>query len=63
MIWVGFVVLLLIGAYFLACGVTISLAELGFAGKVSLVGFFLSAVGVALVYLAWFNKPFTIVVS
>lgn len=58
---IGFIAIIVLGCYLLFAGAAMQIVTAGFSGKNSGFGFIIFAIGVAILYLAWYNKPFSIV--
>lgn len=61
--WVGFLALIALGGYMVFASIAMQLASMGFSGKSSLGAAVILAIGSGLIFLAWANKPFAIVVT
>jgi len=61
--WIGLIALLVIGAYAIIAGIVLNSITVGFAGKISIEGIALCVFGLMMLYVAWINKPFEIVIS
>jgi hypothetical protein len=62
MAWIGFLVLIALGVYAIFAGIVMQMIAVGFTGKSDGVGFVTLAIGLGLLYLAWANKPFLVVI-
>jgi len=61
--WIGFIVCNLIAAYLLVVGCGWIWIAKGFAGEFSWTGLFLLAASIAIFWLTWDHKPFTIILG
>lgn len=60
---IGFIALLAFGLYLFISGIMAEVVTMGFSGKPNGIGFILMAIGGGLLYLAWVEKPFKIVLG
>lgn len=56
----GFIALVVIGLYVVVQGVAIMVFTGGFTGRLSAIGAIVTAIGLALEYVAFINAPFTV---
>ena len=59
----GFLAMLAFGAYLTVAGVALSRVSMGFAGRISVGGFVLFVIGLAVIFFAIVYAPFTVSIN
>jgi len=61
--WIGFIAMVIVGCYLIFAGYVLNAITVGFSGKYNITGGIIAILGIIVLYLAWADKPFTIIIG